>query len=189
MTVINRVARLFKADLHGLLDTIEEPELLLKQAIREMEAEQVALQLQADGLRQKQERLQECLQSTSMELKELASGLALCLQQGNDDLARALLRKQLHQQRCVVEYEAHLRACQKQLMETRENMARQQVELERIQLQATACEPASDRASVRAAAESCVITDADVEVALLKAKAAARSNGAPAAGTQQEGDV
>ena len=38
MALINRLSRLFKADFHAVLDQIEEPELLLKQAIREMEA-------------------------------------------------------------------------------------------------------------------------------------------------------
>ena len=37
MALINRVTRLFRADLHAVLDRIEEPDALLKQAIREME--------------------------------------------------------------------------------------------------------------------------------------------------------
>ena len=37
MALINRISRLFKADFHAVLDQIEEPEQLLKQAIREME--------------------------------------------------------------------------------------------------------------------------------------------------------
>jgi phage shock protein A len=37
MALINRVSRLFTADLHAVLDRIEEPDALLRQAIREME--------------------------------------------------------------------------------------------------------------------------------------------------------
>ena len=37
MVLINRISRLFKADFHAVLDRIEEPEQLLKQAIRDME--------------------------------------------------------------------------------------------------------------------------------------------------------
>ena len=37
MALITRLSRLFQADMHAVLDKIEEPELLLKQAIREME--------------------------------------------------------------------------------------------------------------------------------------------------------
>ncbi|MGH8588771.1 MAG: PspA/IM30 family protein, partial [Gammaproteobacteria bacterium] len=39
MALITRVSRLFRSDLHAVLDRIEEPEVLLRQAIREMEAE------------------------------------------------------------------------------------------------------------------------------------------------------
>ena len=39
MALINRMSRLFTADVHAVLDRIEEPEALLKQAIREMEEE------------------------------------------------------------------------------------------------------------------------------------------------------
>ena len=39
MALITRVSRLFQADLHAVLDRIEEPEVLLKQAVREMEEE------------------------------------------------------------------------------------------------------------------------------------------------------
>ncbi|MGH8626524.1 MAG: PspA/IM30 family protein [Gammaproteobacteria bacterium] len=39
MALITRVARLFRSDLHVVLDRVEEPEVLLRQAIREMEEE------------------------------------------------------------------------------------------------------------------------------------------------------
>ena len=34
MPLINRVSRLFRADLHAVLDRIEEPDVLLRQAAR-----------------------------------------------------------------------------------------------------------------------------------------------------------
>ena len=37
MPILNRVKRLFQADVHAILDAIEEPEAVLKQAIREMQ--------------------------------------------------------------------------------------------------------------------------------------------------------
>ena len=36
MALINRMSRLFTADIHAVLDRIEEPNVLLKHAIREM---------------------------------------------------------------------------------------------------------------------------------------------------------
>ena len=37
MALVNRISRLFRADFHAVLDQIEEPDLLLRQAIREMQ--------------------------------------------------------------------------------------------------------------------------------------------------------
>ncbi len=50
MALINRISRLFKADFHAVLDQIEEPEMLLKQAIREME----------DDLAETEQRIRVC---------------------------------------------------------------------------------------------------------------------------------
>ena len=39
MAIINRVSRLFTADIHAVLDRMEEPVVLLRHCIREMEEE------------------------------------------------------------------------------------------------------------------------------------------------------
>ena len=38
MGILSRVVRLCKADLHGVMDQMEDKELLLKQHLREMQA-------------------------------------------------------------------------------------------------------------------------------------------------------
>ncbi|RLT97888.1 MAG: hypothetical protein D9N11_14630 [Ketobacter sp.] len=171
MTVISRVARLFRADMHGLLDNIEEPELLLKQAVREMEAEQVLLKQQADGLQQQKTTVQATLQRTQKELSQLEEGLGLCLAEGNDDLARALLRKQLYLQRCHDEYQGRLVSLDHQLAETLERIEQQASALERIRQQAAVFDAGESGADSAVKADLGAITEADVEVALLKAKA------------------
>jgi len=37
MALMTRITHLFKADMHAIIDSIEEPSSVLKQAIREME--------------------------------------------------------------------------------------------------------------------------------------------------------
>ena len=39
MALITRLSRLMRADLHAVLDRVEEPEVLLRQALREMQEE------------------------------------------------------------------------------------------------------------------------------------------------------
>ncbi len=40
MAIVNRIRRLFHADVHAVLDIIEEPEAILKQAIRESSSQE-----------------------------------------------------------------------------------------------------------------------------------------------------
>ena len=37
MALVTRLSRLFQADVHAVLDRIEEPDLQLRQAVREMQ--------------------------------------------------------------------------------------------------------------------------------------------------------
>ena len=95
MALINRISRLFKADFHAVLDQIEEPAALLKQAIRDME----------DDLAGTEQRIALCAhdqQALSVRRKELESAIAdfnaqldLCFKSKKDDLAKGLIKKRL----------------------------------------------------------------------------------------------
>jgi phage shock protein A len=101
MALITRVARLLRADLHAVLDRLEEPETLLRQALREMEEAQgrdeQRLKLLDHALAQAASRaadLREILDATEA---QLAAGL----QAGQDDLARAVIRRRLEAQQSL----------------------------------------------------------------------------------------
>ena len=95
MALITRLTRLFKADMHAVLDRLEEPDALLRQAIREMEEEvsQNARRLQAKEheIQQVSSRIKEVEKS----LNGLDAQLDLCFEAENESLARSLLRRKL----------------------------------------------------------------------------------------------
>ena len=64
MALINRFSRLFTADMHAVLDRIEEPDALLKQAVREMEEELTRMQTQSRSLHEELARLNSQEQET-----------------------------------------------------------------------------------------------------------------------------
>ena len=115
MALINRVSRLFKADFHAVLDQIEEPEQLLKQAIREME----------DDLAASEQRIKLCAHDTealSVRKSELENALAeideqldLCFESEKDDLAKNLIRKKLEAARLLQRLSAKHAANEKYL--------------------------------------------------------------------------
>jgi phage shock protein A len=95
MTLINRVSRLFRADLHAVLDRVEEPDLLLRQAVREMEDDLAADRRRLAGLAEGRRALDARLAELEAQLAGVAEELDICFAAGKDDLARALIKRRL----------------------------------------------------------------------------------------------
>ena len=90
MALINRMSRLFTADVHAVLDRIEEPDVLLKHAVREMEEELARGEQRARVLAHEHETLGERRRKSGAMLAELTSQLDVCFENGNEEqLARA----------------------------------------------------------------------------------------------------
>lgn len=99
MALINRITRLFRADMHAVLDRLEEPDILLKQAIREMAEDIADDEQKLKQLENEQGYLQERLQEITENLNQMEEELALCFDANNDDLARNLVKRKLELQR------------------------------------------------------------------------------------------
>ena len=99
MALITRLSRLFEADFHAVLDRIEEPDLQLKQAVREM---QLALEQDRQRLKLLQHEADQLARGSSDALSRLKARdeeLDLCLAAKKDDLARDLVRRKLAAER------------------------------------------------------------------------------------------
>ncbi len=99
MALITRVSRLFRADLHAVLDRIEEPDVLLKQAVREMEEELARGEQRRRVLRHEQDELQKRECDLDRSLAEISEQLDVCFESGKDDLARPLIKRKLESER------------------------------------------------------------------------------------------
>ena len=95
MALISRVSRLFKADFHAVLDQIEEPEQLLKQAIREMEDSIAVSEQRIRAARHDQDVMIRRLAVLEESLPDVQSEIDLCFDSGKTELARNLIRKKL----------------------------------------------------------------------------------------------
>ena len=95
MALVTRLSRLFQADFHAVLDRIEEPDLQLKQAVREM---QFALDQDRQRLKLLQHeaaQLDKAAASGRAALDSFDEELDICLGAKKDDLARDLVRRKL----------------------------------------------------------------------------------------------
>src|SRR4029434_6028004 len=95
MTLITRITRLFKADLHGILDGLEEPEEVIKQAIRDMEEDIATQEHRLEELRATLQRLEREAQEATATMQEIEQQIDICFAAENEPLARNLIRKRL----------------------------------------------------------------------------------------------
>jgi phage shock protein A len=99
MALITRISRLFRADFHAVLDRIEEPDILLRQAIREMEEELSRDQQRIKGLNHEQGQLMARKSELDQSMSKIEEELDVCFVAGKDDLARVLIKRKLEAQR------------------------------------------------------------------------------------------
>jgi phage shock protein A len=95
MALINRVSRLFTADVHAVLDRIEEPGVLLKHALREMEEEVANAERHLLELEHEHARLADRQSKVHAALAELDEQVGVAFDSGNDALARKLIKRKL----------------------------------------------------------------------------------------------
>jgi len=95
MNILTRISRLFKADIHGILDNLEQPKIILQQSIRDMQNEVDKAEIIISELDMQQATLEQKHQSLKTTLKELQSQLQFCLQENNESLAKSVIRKKL----------------------------------------------------------------------------------------------
>lgn len=97
MALVNRISRLFKADFHAVLDQIEEPDVLLRQAIREMQDDISHDEQQLKRLRLEEQQTGRRLSSLQQSLQQIDEELDICFSADKPDLARQMVRRKLEQ--------------------------------------------------------------------------------------------
>ena len=171
MAVMTRLTRLFRADVHAVLDRLEEPDILLRQAIREMEDEiaQSTQQLRARELERDQSQARRAAIENLQ--REIAEQLDLCFSAQNESLARTLLRRRLEGERLTRHLDQRLASLQKLIAERAARLDEQRRLLESLRQRAEIfdAEPASPGSDpLRGGPDDFAISDADVELALLR---------------------
>ncbi|MGR8920940.1 MAG: PspA/IM30 family protein [Gammaproteobacteria bacterium] len=106
MPLIHRFTQLLTADLNAVLDRIEQPEVLLRQAVRDMESELEQLAARARLLGAERERAVARTGSEQALTARLDGELDLCLAADEHTLARDLVRRKLESGRRAAEARA-----------------------------------------------------------------------------------
>lgn len=169
MALIRRVSRLFTADVHAVLDQIEEPEVVLRQAIREMEEELARQHQRRKWLGGEIESAAAKGEAFENLLRDLDAKLDVAFANDNEPLARRLTRRKLETAQLAEQAEHKRQTFAKQLEELAALLETNADQLEGMQ-QKAALLAADDSGGGDAGARG--IDDDDVEIAFLREKQA-----------------
>ncbi len=136
MALITRLSRLFRADLHAVLDRIEEPDVLLRQAVREMEEELARDEQRIRVLDHEHGEMSARQTGMEQSLAQIGEELDVCFASGKDDLARALIRRRLEAQRYLKLLGGKRSALQDTLAGHRERVGENRARLESMRQKA-----------------------------------------------------
>ena len=180
MALINRISRLFKADFHAVLDRIEEPGQLLRQAIRDMD-EQLAETEQQIRLRaHEQQALAKRRNELKSKLCEIDAEMDLCFESGKDELIRGQVRKKLELQRLLQRVESSESTNQEALDDLRKQIEENRNVLESLRQKAEVFARHTPSRNSHDAdgwpSPDFSVSEADVEVALLRELSARRAS-------------
>lgn len=174
-----RVVKIFKADIHGVMDQLEDQGLLLKQHLRDMTE---ALNLKEVKLNQmlvsRKQAQQEC-DKYKQQSQALEQDLAVAVQKKKDEIARMLIRKIKPLDCLRDEIADRIRSLDEDISQGREHLDQQRLQYDRLKHRSVDFfhkKPMhawqNDLAEIDQAAKFGELSEEEIELELLKRKEA-----------------
>ncbi len=170
MRLLERIAALLKADAHGVVESLEERSLLLKQCLREIESEIDDNRHHLRGLQEEAKVYCDARASEEDAIAKLDEDIALAMSENKEDLARFVIRKLLAHRRSITEKTKRIDALVEQIDALAKVIDDQEEKLEGLRQRARAeteapCRPLTAFATPLADA---AIADEEVEIELMR---------------------
>jgi len=170
MALVTRLIRLFRADAHAVLDRLEEPDVLLRQAVREMD-EEVARNAHAlKSLELDHEQTRARIAQIESSLTGISGELDLCFAADNHNLVRTLLRRRLEGERLVRHLTQRLTRLAADIAQRRSALEDQRLRLEGMRQKAAIFDIDSgiDKSDVAGGTPDIAVSEDDIDLALLR---------------------
>ena len=186
MGIMSRMLRLCKADVHGVMDQLEDKGLLLKQYLREMETSLAHKEQQVGALTQRIGRLTGQIARHVEEMNKLERDLDLALGKEKDDIARMLIRRRRALETTSSNLKEQIVTLSQEKTELSETLAHQRLQYETLSAKAGSyCHQTTGRLFETAPHRTtgAIYTphpgDEEVELELLQRKEALQKGGTP----------
>lgn len=171
MALVKRISQLFTADAHAVLDMIEDPLTLLKQAIRDMEAaiqtQQKKLSIEKNKLSQHESKQTKAQQELSL----IDNDLDLCFDEKNETLARSLVKKKIFIKRVLQNLKEAIERTQETIANQSKQLQTNQARFESMQQQAELLANQQSEIDAQSNFDSFNnVSEEEIEIALLNEK-------------------
>ena len=136
MAILTRIFRLFKADIHGVMDQIEDQGLLLKQHLRDMEEALIQKEAKLKQMCFAKDQARQDYEKGKNESNNLEQDLGVAIRKDRDDIARMLIKKlkplaHIQSERC-----SHIDRLNHEIEQFREAIELQRLQFEQLRQQA-----------------------------------------------------
>ena len=134
MGIASRIVKIFKADIHGVMDQIEDQGLLLKQYLRDMEE---TLNLKDAKLAKKialRNQIQKEYDKYDQQYRALDHDLTVAVQKGKDDIARMLIRKTKPLGSLCDELAGQVATLDEEISQFKEHLSEQRLQYEQLKI-------------------------------------------------------
>ena len=138
MGFLDRLGTLVRADAHGLVDSLSDDRLLLRQHVREASEALAAKEARLAALEAEDKDLAALADRLESEAHALGRDTDLALAEEREDLARFTLQKMLGLRRRAVRVSERRRRLEEESQELAEDLDRQRLELDELKARARA---------------------------------------------------
>jgi len=137
MGIMTRLIRICKADVHGVMDQLEDKGLLLKQHLRDMQETLTARETELKKLTASRNRICQDRQKYKSHCEKLEQDLTVAIQKDKDDIARMLIRKIKPLESLQNDLSRHLNDLDRQISAYSESLDLQKIQYEQLRHRAS----------------------------------------------------
>lgn len=136
MSIMTRIIRLWKADIHGVMDQFEDKSLLMNQYLRDMEEALEENQAQLKHKIDSRSQIRADYEKYSTEVEKIEKDLEAAIEKDKDDIAKFLIKKLRPVKNYQDDLERHARNLDKEIVQMRETLEEQKLQYDRLRLKA-----------------------------------------------------
>ena len=137
MGIMTRIVRIFKADIHWVMDQLEDKELLLKQYLRDMEAALAEKDARLRKMKTARSQARHELDKYNLEIEKIEQDLCVVIKKDKDDIARLLIKKLKPLSKLRDDLQSHLDTLDQEMAGFKDDISKQRLQYDQLKHRST----------------------------------------------------